>query len=121
MTDHVTAVLSASVGSTAADICNVPPFVVIVAAPPAPVTVIAVTGFIAAGALTVKLTSKLAVIPLLPLTVTVAVYVPAIRLSLGFTVNVSVPPIAISDIDIADSVKQPEFEPLKSAVNAPVA
>jgi len=43
-TDHVTVLLAAFAGSTAADICNVPPLVVMAVAPPVPVTVIEVTG-----------------------------------------------------------------------------
>ena len=61
-----------------------------------------------AGALvTVKLTLKLAVIPLLPDTVTVAVYGLAlnVRPLLGLTVKVVEAPAAIPVIEVAESVK----------------
>lgn len=44
VTDHVTAGLVTLAGSMSADICKVPPFVVIVFAPPTPVTVMVDTG-----------------------------------------------------------------------------
>jgi hypothetical protein len=63
------------------------------------------------GAVTVKLTSKLALVMLAPLTVTVAVWVPAGRLSLGTTVNVLVPLAAMLVTLVFESVNFAESVP----------
>jgi hypothetical protein len=76
---------------------------------------------------TVKLTLKFAVIPLPPLIVTVAVYVPTASPVMGTTVKVPVSPTAILLIVVVDRVvideklKDPLFVPESAAVNAPVA
>jgi hypothetical protein len=71
--------------------------------------------------LTVKLILKLAVIPLLPLTVTVAVYVPTARPVLGATVKVPVPPAEMLPIAVLESVKDPLSVPERAADKAPAA
>jgi hypothetical protein len=53
---------------------------------------------------TVKLTLKLFDVTLLPLTVTVAVYVSAARPVFGVTVKELLPPAAMLPIDVADKV-----------------
>jgi hypothetical protein len=62
-------------------------------------------GLLAAGAFTVKLTLTLFDVTLPPLTVTVAVYVPADRLVFGVTVKELLPPAAMLPNDVADRVK----------------
>jgi len=69
----------------------------------------------------VKLTLNVAVMPLPPDTVTVAVYVLAESPVLGVTVNVSVPLTTMPVIDVFDSVKLPALVPPSATVSAPVA
>ena len=74
--------------------------------------------------LTVKLTSKVFEMPLAPLTVTVAVYVPVARLALGRTVNVLGAPFTamlLNDNDDGDTVNALAPVPERAIVNAPVA
>jgi hypothetical protein len=62
-------------------------------------------GALGAGAFTVKLTLTLFDVTLPPLTVTVALYVPADSPVLGVTVNELLPPAAMLPNDVADRVK----------------
>ena len=72
--------------------------------------------------MTVKLTLKLADIPLVVFeTVTIAVYVPAARLLFGTTVKLLLPPTAILEILAGERVKLAAFVPDKATVNVPVA
>jgi hypothetical protein len=76
-------------------------------------------GTLTAGAFTVKLTLKLFdVIFEPPLTVTVAVYVPADRLVLGVTVKELLPLAAMLPIDVADRVNAELLD--KASVKFPV-
>ena len=73
-------------------------------------------------AATVKLTVKLAEMPLLPDTVTVAVCVPTTRLEFGPTVKalVRVAPTAILEIVVVDTVNLPASVPESATFIAPV-
>jgi hypothetical protein len=70
---------------------------------------------------TVKLTVKLAEMPLSPLSVTLAVYIPTASPVTGTTVKVSFPPAAMLLIDAALKVKEPGLVPESAIVKAPVA
>jgi hypothetical protein len=71
--------------------------------------------------LTVKLTLKLCEMPLLPLTVTVAVYVLASSPVFGVTWNVALPPTAIPAATLLLEIeKLLALVPDNSTVNAPV-
>jgi hypothetical protein len=67
----------------------------------------------------VKLTLKLFDVIFEPLTVTVAVYVPADRPVFGVTVKASVPPAAMLPIDVADKVNAELLD--SASVKFPVA
>jgi hypothetical protein len=58
--------------------------------------------------------------PLAPLTVTVAVYGPAVNPVLGTTVKLAVPFTAMLLIDVVLNVKEPLLLPESAAVNVPV-
>ena len=84
----------------------------------APVGLTAILG----APFTVKLTVIVREVMLAPLTVSVAVYVPAANPAFGRTVNVRVPPlVVILANEVAESVKLLAFVPLSAAVIAPVA
>jgi hypothetical protein len=70
---------------------------------------------------TVKLTLKLAEMLLFPLTVTVAVCVPAASPVTGTTVKLVFPLTAMPLIDAALKLKEPLLVPESAIVNAPVA
>ena len=68
-----------------------------------------------------KLTVKLCAVIFAPLTVTVAVYVPAASPVLGRTVKLpGAPPTAILLIAVVDKVKLPGFAPDNAMVRLPV-
>ena len=72
------------------------------------------------GGSTVKLTVNEAFMPLPPVTVTVAVYVPGVRPATGRTVKLELPLTAILPMDVVLSVKLPLLVPLKATLKAPV-
>ena len=72
------------------------------------------------GGITMKFTVKLSKMPLPPLTVTVAVYVPAASPVLGRTVKLLFPLTAILLIAVVDRVKLPAFAPDRATVKFPV-
>ena len=71
------------------------------------------------GVVTVKLILKLCGVIFVPLTVTVAVYVPAASPVFGWTVKL-LPPDAILLIAVVDRVKLPGFAPDRATVRLPV-
>lgn len=73
------------------------------------------------GAVTVKLIWKVAGILFAPLTITVSLYVPGARPVLGATVNMALPPMAMSAMVAVESVKLPLYMPESSTASGPVA
>ena len=71
-------------------------------------------------ATTVKLTLKLRVVTLAPLTETVAVYVPAASPVCGLTVKVLLPFATMLLSDVVDNIKAVGFVPDSATVRAPV-
>jgi hypothetical protein len=98
---------------------NVDGFTVIVLCDvPAVLTVGVVTAAPTPAALvTVNVISKLLVVTLAPLTVTVAACVPALSPIFGTTVNASLSSTAIDGIVFVDNSKLPSFAPLNDTVN----